>query len=410
MRRLAGYLMWMFLLSPTIGAAQDYVAHFEQVDGLIYVEVAVNGSEPVPFLLDTGATGSLVSPATARVAGLHGYESKAIGGPGSGGGPGLGGTQAGEIVHGVSLRAGNFEFPPQDVMVAPVGAVTAGTGHRTDGILSVSRLDEIEIDYGSGVIRFDSADRAPLAGGIPLRLEDGFPLIEAEIGLPQGGRIRGTFLVDTGAKLAGLILTRSFLDRHPEILRCGEHPRIPNIAVFGGEMQLEGGRVASLGFGRYTLAQPFTLFAHSRSAIFDGQGIDGVIGTQLLSRFRIVMDLRRGKLYLDGNSTLDEPILADSSGLRLNVGPPDFHRFKVIDVMAGSPAAEAEMRPGDVVEEIGGRAADDIDLAELRGMLSIPNRRYALTVMRGEDEMHVDLATRELFTYSSCSQTPIAAR
>ncbi len=393
-----------------MSAAQDYVAHFEQVDGLIYVEVAVNGAKPVPFLLDTGATGSLVSPAMARVAGLRGGESTVIGGPGSSGGPGLGGNQPGEIVHGVSLRAGNFEFPPQDVVVAPIGAVAAGAGHGTEGILSVSRLDEFEIDYGSNVIRFNDADRASSAEGIPLRLENGFPLIEAEIGLPQGGRVRGTFLVDTGAKLAGLILTRSFLDRYPEILRCGEHPRIPNIAVFGGEMQLEGGRVARLGLGRYTLAQPFTLFARSRSAIFDGQGIDGVIGTQLLSRFRIVMDLRRGKLYLDGNSTLDEPILADSSGLRLNAGPPDFHRFKVIEVMAGSPAAEAEMRPGDVVDEIGGKAADDIDLAELRRMLSIPNRRYALTVMRGEDELHVDLATREMFTYSSCSQTPGAAR
>ncbi len=393
-----------------MSAAQDLVVHFAQVDGLIYVDVAVNGSKPVPFLLDTGATGSLMSPATARVAGLHGDESKAIGGPGSGEGPGLGGNQAVEIVHGVSLRAGNFEFSPQDVMVAPIGAVTAGTGHRTDGILSVSGLDEIEIDYGSSLIRFADADRAPLAGGIPLRLENGFPLIEAEIGLPQGGRIRGTFLVDTGAKLAGLILTRSFLDRHPEILRCGEHPKIPNIAVFGGAMELEGGRVAFLGLGRYTLAQPFTLFARSRSAIFDGQGIDGVIGTQLLRRFRIVMDFRRGKLYLDGNSTLDEPILADSSGLRLNAGPPDFHRFRVIDVMAGSPAAEAEMRPGDVVEEIGGKGAQELNLEEIRGMLSIPNRRYALTVMRGEDEMRIDLATRELFTYSSCSQTPIAAQ
>ena len=402
----------MLFLGAVVASAQDHEAHFEQVDGLIYVDVAVNGSKPLPFLLDTGATGSLVSPAAARLAGLRGTESTVIGGPGSGGSSGEGslGKSAGEIVHGVSLRVGGFEFPRQDVVVTSLGAVTAGTGHRTDGILSVADLAVLEIDYGSSVIRFNETDRVPSEGGIPLRFENGFPLIEAEIGLPEGGRVTGTFLVDTGAKLAGLILTRSFLDRHAEILRCGEHPRIPSIAAFGGTMALEGGRIASLGLGQYSLAQPFTLFARDRSEVFDGQGIDGVIGTQLLSRFRFVMDFQHGKLMLVGNATLEAPILADASGLRINVVPPDFHRFQVIDVMAGSPAAEAGMRAGDAVEEIGGKAAEEMDLAEVRRMLSIPNRRYALTVERGGDEMHIDLATRELFTFAACGVTPGAGR
>lgn len=398
----------MLLVSVAVASAQDHEAHFEQVDGLIYVDVEVNGSKPLPFLLDTGANGSLVSPGVARLVGLHGTESTTIGGPGSGGSAGEGSIakSAGEIIHGVSLRVGDFEFPRQDVVIASIGAVTAGTGHRTDGILSVANLAAIEIDYGSSVIRFSDPDRVPTQDGIPLRFENGLPLIEAQVGLPQGGKATGTFLVDTGAKLAGVILTRSFLDRHPEILRCGDHPRIPNIAAFGGMMQLEGGRIGSLGLGRYSLRRPFTLFARDRSQVFDQQGIDGVIGTQLLSRFRIVMDSKHGKLYLEDNGTLDEPILADSSGLRINIVPPDFHRFRVIDLMAGSPAAEAGMRVGDVVEAMSGKAAEEMDLAEVRRMLSIPNRRYALTVERGGDEMHIDLATRELFTYAACTQTP----
>ena len=410
-RGRAGILTGLLLSATLTALAQDHAARFEQVDGLIYVDVAVNGSAPLPFLLDTGATGTVVSAATAKVAGLvSSGESIPIGGPGSGGGSGggpVGGrgkSSAGEIVRGVSLRVGDFELPPQEVVVASFGAVTAGAGHRTAGILSVSRLPAVEIDYGSSVIRFADGNRATDEGGIPLRIEEGFPLIHAEIGLPQGGKAEGTFLIDTGAKLAGLILTRSFLDRHPEILACGEHPEIPSIAVFGGVMELEGGRVASLELGGYSLAQPFTLFARNRSKLFDGAGIDGVIGTQILSRFRVGIDAARGRLYLRSNRTLDEPLLADASGLRVVVVPPDFHRFKVIAVMKGSPADDVGMRAGDVVEGIGETVADDLDLAEVRRMLSIPNRRYALTVLRGDDAMHVDLATRELFSYVGCGE------
>jgi len=409
----AARLAALFLFSAAIAVAQDHAARFEQVDGLIYLDVSVNGSAPLPFLLDTGATGTVVSAATARIAGLQSSgESIPIGGPGSGPGSGeasiegQGKSSEGEIVRGVSLRAGGFELPPQEVVVASFGAVTAGAGHRTAGILSVARLPAVEIDYSANLIRFKDPGNEPPESGIPLRFERRFPLIHAEIGLPQGGTAGGTFLIDTGAKLAGLILTRSFLNRHPEILQCGEHPPIPSIAVFGGVMELEGGRVASLQVGNYSLPQPFTLFARSPSKLFEETGIDGVIGTQILSRFRIGLDLAHGRLFLKANASLDEPLLADASGLRVNVVPPDFHRFKIIAVMKQSPADEAAMQAGDVLEEIGGKAADDLDLAEVRRLLSLPNRRYALTVLRGDDEMHFDLATRELFSYTSCAQAP----
>jgi membrane-associated protease RseP (regulator of RpoE activity) len=125
------------------------------------------------------------------------------------------------------------------------------------------------------------------------------------------------------------------------------------------------------------LNHPFTLFDSAQ--ILKSPVIDGIIGVDVLKRFRVTFDYGRGRLYLMPNSSYEEPFLAESSGLRLTAVAPDFHRIKVDGIISDSPAAKLGIQPGDILTKINGTSADALTLPEVRAMFQIPNRKYSLS-------------------------------
>lgn len=76
------------------------------------------------------------------------------------------------------------------------------------------------------------------------------------------------------------------------------------------------------------------------------EGVDGLIGMELLRRFTITVEAERDTLRLQPDAALHQPFHADRSGLTVAEGP---RGVSVDRVATGSPAAKAGLAVGDEV-------------------------------------------------------------
>jgi predicted aspartyl protease len=82
----------------------------------------------------------------------------------------------------------------------------------------------------------------------------------------------------------------------------------------------------------------------------------GVIGLEVLKRFRIATDYSHGRLWLEPYADLlDKPIARDRSGIG---AVPTAAGLSIIHVAEGSPAEKAGLKRGDTIVKIDGEAVD----------------------------------------------------
>ncbi len=160
---------------------------------VFFVPVLLNGRGPYPFILDTGATDTVVTPATAVRAGLatrpwSGSQRTAV---------------AATLAVGAAQveRLQVFVFDPPQAL-----ALRLNEGLDYGGILGYTFLARFvtTFDYPRGTVRLDPVERVPGGGAaghpeggfaIPFRLID--RLIHVSVAVDETRAL--TFLLDTGA-------------------------------------------------------------------------------------------------------------------------------------------------------------------------------------------------------------------
>jgi C-terminal processing protease CtpA/Prc len=68
----------------------------------------------------------------------------------------------------------------------------------------------------------------------------------------------------------------------------------------------------------------------------------------------------------------------------------------VVGVREESPAAEAGLRPQDVIVRIDGQPAADLTLQKVKELFRWDGQEYGLVVKRGEQELPIKLEFRRL--------------
>jgi len=215
-----------------LGCANDRLMAFESVNGLVYVEARINGSNPVPMVLDTGASDSIVSPSVARLLRLGTASSIQAAGPGRGS------DETMPVASGVTIDIGPIELKNRNLAVLAVDYIAVQAGHATEGILSVGAFapQVVEVDYQAKRVRFiDAPDFSPSPESVevPVVIGSHVPLVRAEIGLPNGGSTSGTFILDSGAANTMVLLSKPFIGRHPELLQTGDRIDLPPVEAGG---------------------------------------------------------------------------------------------------------------------------------------------------------------------------------
>jgi hypothetical protein len=314
---------------------------FELVNNHIYAAGTIDG-KPARFLVDTGGA-NLLTPAAAKKFGLA-SEGKLAG-------RGVGDEMVDVgFAHAGEVRVGAATLAKPVFMIMDMGPFADIEGTESDGLVGYEmfRRFGVTIDYARReLVLAEPAKFAPPAGAtaVPFELAERIPIVEGRLdGLPA--RIS----IDTGSRVS-LTLHSPFVKAHGLVAKYQAAPEAIIGWGVGGPSRGRPARFGRLELG--TLAVDGIagdLYTGDKGA-FAAPDLSANLGAGVLKRFTVAFDYAAKRMYLAPNDAYARPDAFDRSGLwLLRAG----ESLKIADVAAGSAAARAGLREGDLIAAIGG--------------------------------------------------------
>jgi clan AA aspartic protease (TIGR02281 family) len=334
----------------TLGQARRVTLPLERHGGHHFAWVRLGDSAPRLFLVDTGAGLTAVSQELADTLGLP--LGDAAGMLSAGGGFG---ARSSTIP---SLSLGTIERRDVTCVVIDFSELRSSLAPNLEGILGASALNRLAVtfDFEHDALVLTEGGEATSAGTSGVRVR--FQALGGQISVP--GRLEGgaefPFILDTGAPITFV----------PDEAVQGIHdaPRVPGVEYYGVDgrpLEGEAIRLRSLSIGSLRVDRPIVVTTGSGGAedptgLTISSGTRGVLGSNVLRRFKLTLDYPRGEVVFVPIAGAKE----DDGGL---VGPGvvvDGSRgsYFVRAVVAGSAAAREGVAPGDRILAIDGRLAD----------------------------------------------------
>lgn len=383
-------LMTMAARAWVLAAHDDSVQiPFEEYHRLPFLTVRVNDTATMSFVLDTGASLTVIDEKRARDLRLALQDTQRIAGRDGGEG-----AITFSLAKGVTIDVGATQFRPDHTGVTSFAKAENLMGHPMDGVLGGDFISRyvVEVDYSKHVVTLhDSKTYRPPASGetLPLKIVDGYPCVSARVQVAGREPFDVLFGIDTGDGGTGIGLNSPFVKRH-RLLEALE--TIPGFSAgLSGESGVRTGRAERLMLGRTTILKPIvgvsvaTAGAHARSEI------DGLLGSEIWRRFRVVLDYSRRRITLEPNEHVDDPFETDMSGLRFEATGDRLTTFTVMRVRPQSPAADAGLLAGDILIALDDRPAATLTLMQVEQLLAQDGRERQLTIARGDRTLTVRL-------------------
>jgi predicted aspartyl protease len=364
---------------------------FERVDNLIYVLTRVNDSAPLWFILDTGASATILNERVAKELGLRASRRER--------GTGTGGAIEVGMIDGVSLSVPGATVSGQTVGAFPLDNLAPIAGRHVGGIIGYDFIREfvLEIDYAAGLLNLREPVGYEYEGAgeiVPVNLIERKPWVRAALILSDRQSFEGTFEIDTGGD-GVMVVSTPFVKKH-RLDELIPNRRAGNSGGAGGTVGASDGRVAGVRLGRFTLGRPIVTLIQARAGEYATEKFDGVIGGEFLRRFKLIVDYSRRRVIFEPTERLREPVEADMSGLEFAADGDDFKQYVVNEVIAGSPASEAGFKEEDTLAAIDSRPASAFTLEQIRALLRREGEEHALTVRRGDETITFRIKLRRL--------------
>ena len=304
-------------------------------ENMLFVQARINGGAPATFLVDTAAPRSFVDSRLGVKAD----------------------TEAELDIGGVRVKT------PKIGTMALAFFATSEDLHL-DGILGMDVFQQfaVELDFDAALVRFHPAEEYRYSGTgevIPVRIDKNKPYIQTQLKMPGAAAMTREYLLDTGS--GGAIADELFQPK-------GE-PIGPDL-----------GRAEFIRIGSFR---------------FDGaNGTTGgrMIGGELLKRFNLIADFSHHRIILEPSRHFRDALLFDTSGLELENHDAGFN---VVRVYPRTPAADAGLVAGDIIQAIDAQPSRVLGLIRVRLMFH-QVRTHTLTVQRGGQELTITLKLRRL--------------
>lgn len=375
-------------------SASEVTIPFELVNRHVVIQVKVNNSRALSFVLDTGDKFAIIDLERAKELGLTLQGELTAGGAGS------------ERPTGAFVRNSTFTIPglagfSQPVNIAlPIRNLAPRMGQDFDGILGSEFIKEfvLELDYQARVIKLHDKDKFKYTGpgeSIPMKLNGaGHPIIDGEVTPIGSDPVKGKFVLDIGSG-AALILYSPFVVAHRLLGPDLKTVKAIGVGGAGGASHGRIGRVTELRIGAFKISNPTTLFSEDKEGALASSAVLGNIGAQVASKFRLLLDYGRDRIIFEPNSTFPEGFNRAFSGLAMVAEGKDYRTFRITDLLDNAPAVEAGLRKNDIITAIDGKPATELTLTRLNEMFERPTS-YRLTVRRGGQTLQVTLTPRKL--------------
>lgn len=408
---------------------------FELINNLIIVPVEINGTE-LTFILDSGVSKPILfNLSESDSVSINNVSEVTIRGLGDG-----------EPMKALSSKGNIFKFGKannfsQDLYVVMDRNINFSTslGIPVHGIMGYDLFRDfiVEVNYGANRLKLHNPEtytyrESKRAQTIPLVVDKRKAYIEGMVLMKDTANIPVKLLVDTGSSDAlwlfpepekGLEIPEKSYDDHLGRGLSGD--------IFGKRSKINGVRI-----GDFELEEAKVAFPDRESF----QGLDtlgnrnGSLGGEVLKRFNMIFDYGRGLVTLKKNGNFKEPFQYNLAGIDLkhnglryiaesiagvngvvkNENGSTFGNVQILlenktrlslvpeivvsGIRAGSPAAEAGLREGDVILAVNGRNVHKYKLQEILKMINDKEgKRIKLLIERYNQDLLFSFVLKKVF-------------
>jgi hypothetical protein len=281
----SAFAVYLGFLSVAYGASAPLgTIPFNRDGQLMMVELRINGAAPAWFIVDSGASHSVLDPKYAAELGLETKPAPPTTGTGTGA---VAKSHAPPIT--MDLNGFKLEVPEPwviDLSKAPMPATIRGLVGAELFKNYVVRMDPVKSTFT--VFAPDSYKHAGDAASIPLLVEGDRLFLEAELEVPAGKKVTHKLRIDTGSESSV----------NDEVVKQSEEVRT---SILGGGLgesfKSYSGVFTSVKVGPYVMKH-----------VWGPGGPGPSVGMEVLRRFIITFDAPHGRMFLEPTPQLHEPV------------------------------------------------------------------------------------------------------
>jgi predicted aspartyl protease len=354
-------------------------------NSLLFLQARVNNSEPMWFLLDTGATWSFLDSAKADALGIKTDGQRTI----TGGG---GGAIDVSFAEGLSVDISGVKLSGQFFAITP-------WKNRYDrnvvGIIGAPFFKQfvIEIDYQASSLLVRKPNSYTYSGsGSIIALDFHEEIPDMSVGIKVGARdqVEARVAVDTGAGQT-ITLDPAFVEAK-KMLESTEGMVKMSAGSLAGKVTYFKGRAKTIKLGRFTF-EDFLIDFAPPGGMKDRAGADGVIGNGVLRRFKVILNYSRSQMILEPSELFSVPYDYEMTGLTIVAYGKE---FRIGEIFKNSLADDAGLQAGDVIVAIDRHPASQMALTQLRQMFKQDGRERVLSIKRGTQNLQIKLQTMRI--------------
>jgi len=364
--------------------------------GIIFLKAQINNSDPMWFALDSGAS----FPFVINTSKLESLRLKVDREAEGGGGAGEGSYKL-KFMKNVSVSLPGLPLQQQPLAAIDLGTIETLAGRRLDGLVGVHLFHNfvVEIDYAARRVNlFDPQNYRYSGSGevLPLIVEGNYLFVRATVELTQQRSVSGKFLLDTGGGLVTAVLTTPFVESQNVRAYLKNTIQDDSLSALGGNIKVLVGRPFALKLGKLIIPQPVLFLSQNNNGALASAHYDGLIGAEMLKKFRVIFDSSRQRLILEPNQHFSLPSDYNRTGISVRASGEGFKVFTVYEVMKSSPGFEAGVRKGDVLVQINARPATEFLLDDIYSLFKESTSVIRLSLSRESKTVVVDIKPRRM--------------
>jgi predicted aspartyl protease len=373
---------------------------FKTSSNLIIIPVAINDSDTLNFILDTGVRYPIITelPFVNKL-NLNYLQPIIIKGLGEG--EQLTAYKSGNNT--IKIE-GLIAFDQEIQMVINENfQISHILGIPVHGLIGFNLFKDyvVKIDYSEHTLTltkpeffaYKEKDRDIV---LPLSFEHNKPFVKTSIVTDKNEDVPVKLLVDTGASDAIWLSTNS----DSRISLPENHIETFLGRGLSGDLFGKKGRIGAIWVGPLVLYEPIVAFPDNElvDQLIGKNDRNGTLGAEILRRFYVTMDYPNKRLILRPNSSLKDDFNYNMSGLEITNPMPGLPIFLVTEIRKNSPAYYAGIQENDQIISINNESNKSLSLNDINLLFqSQEDKRIKMTILRNGEQVKTEFFLKKMF-------------
>jgi hypothetical protein len=373
---------------------------FKSASNLIIIPVAINNSDTLNFILDTGVRHPIITelPFVNKL-NLNFLQPIKIKGLGEG--EQLTAYRSGEN----TIQINGLVAYSQEIhmVINENFQISHILGIPVHGLIGFNLFKDyvVKINYSENEISLIKPENfiykaSPKDIVMPLSFDQNKPFVKTSIVTDKNEDVPVKLLVDTGASDAIWLSTNS----DPRILLPDNHIETFLGRGLGGDLYGKKGRIGAIWVGPLVLYEPIVAFPENEliDQLIGKDDRNGTLGAEILRRFHVTMDYPGQRIILRPNGNIKDDFNYNMSGLEITSPMPGTPIFLISDIRRNSPAYYAGLQENDQIITLNNSNHKELTLNDINLMFqSGQDRKIKLTVLRNGEQVKTEFFLKRMF-------------